>query len=272
MSIILIVKILLVLVFLAMFLKRPSVGWGVGLLTVTLAVLLDTIMGTFDQEQLQAQFGFFFYVFAGALLGGMIFWVLSLLRPYLSLAPAASPRPETEDSSSTTPPPETEPRETAVTFSETDSAYDQPMLYEQIYGRFSREDILDLMFDLEINENDVFYVGEEMDKLILNIMNTAAQRGQMAALALSVERILTPPAPDTLPRLEKITAASPPTVLRHYLLAYLDLEQLQKMAARLGIDWDQIGYGSKKTRVREFLLYLYRRNRVDELVDLLQKQ
>ena len=88
---------------------------------------------------------------------------------------------------------------------------------------------------------------------------------------LAVERSLTPPSPDTLPRLEKISADSPPTVLRHYLLAYYDLERLQKMTAALNIDWEQIGYGSKKTRVRELLLYLYRRNRVDELIDLMQE-
>ncbi len=268
MSVILIVKILIVLVFLVIFLRRPSVGWGIGLLTVTLAVLLDTIMGTFDPEQLQTQLGFFFYIFAGALLGGMIFWLLSVLWPYLPATKAAKAEPAAEAAPA---PQQPESAVTAVPLSEEDSPYDQQMLYEQIQERFSREDVLDLMFDLEINENDVLFVGENMDQLIRNIMNTAVQRSQMSALALAVERILTPPPPDTLPRLEKINAASPPTVLRHYLLAYYDLEQLQKMTIALGIDWEQIGYGSKKTRVRALLLYLYRRNRVAELIDLMQE-
>jgi hypothetical protein len=269
MSVILIVKILIVLVFLAIFLRRPSVGWGIGLLTVTLAVLLDTIMGTFDPEQLQAQLGFFFYIFAGVLLGGMIFWILSVLWPYLPATKTATVTPAVPEAAPA--PQQPESVVTAVPLSEEDSPYDQQMLYEQIQDRFSREDVLDLMFDLEINENDVLFVGESMDQLIRNVMNTAVQRNQMSALALAVERSLTPPPPDTLPRLEKINAASPPTVLRHYLLAYYDLEQLQKMTIALGIDWEQIGYGSKKTRVRALLLYLYRRNRVAELIDLMQE-
>lgn len=271
MSVILIVKILIVLIFLVIFLRRPSIGWGVGLLTVTLAVLLDTIMGTFNQEQLQTQLGFFFYIFAGILLGGMIFWVLSVLRPYLPVTKAAKAKPAAPEAAPAPPPPQPESAVTAVLLTEENSTYDQQMLYEQIQERFSREDVLDLMFDLEINENDVLFVGESMDQLIRSVMNTAVQRSQMSALALAVERSLTPPPPDTLPRLEKISAASPPTVLRHYLLAYYDLEQLQKMTAALGIDWEQIGYGSKKNRVRELLLYLYRRSRVAELIDLMQE-
>ena len=264
MSAVLIVKILIVLIFLVIFLRRPSVGWGVGLLTVTLAVLLDTIMNTFDPEQLQAELGFFFYVFAGALLGGMIFWILSLLWPYLPagkpvIAPPAAAPPQPAVTATAAPP------------SAEEIPYDQQMLYTQIRERFSREDVLDLMFDLEISENDVLFPGENMEQLIRNVMNTAAQRSQMSALALAVERILTPPPPDTLPRLEKISAASPPTILRHYLLAWYDLERLQKMTAALDIDWEQVGYGSKKNRVRELLLYLYRRNRVGELVDLMQE-
>ncbi len=269
MSVILIVKILIVLIFLVIFLRRPSLGWGIGLLTVTLAVLLDTIMGTFDPEQLQTQLGFFFYIFAGILLGGMIFWILSVLRPYLPPTKAVPTEPAA--TAPPTAPPQPEIVVTAVPLNEEDSPYDQQMLYEQIRERFSREDVLDLMFDLEINENDVMFVGENMAQLIRNVMNTAVQRSQLSALALAVERILTPPPPDALPRLEKINADSPPTVLRHYLLAYYDLERLQKMTTALNIDWEQIGYGSKKARVRELLLYLYRRNRVGELIDLMQK-
>ncbi|MEZ4594930.1 MAG: hypothetical protein R3D55_27875, partial [Chloroflexota bacterium] len=58
-------------VFLFMFWRRPSLKWGVGLLTVTSAVLLDTFLGTFNREEMLAQFGFFFYIIAGLLLGGI---------------------------------------------------------------------------------------------------------------------------------------------------------------------------------------------------------
>ena len=151
-----------------------------------------------------------------------------------------------------------------------DPEYDRQMLYEQIRDRFSRDDVLDLMFDLEIKENEVVTVNQDMNDLIINIMDTAQERGQTAALALAIERILTPPEPTNLPRLEKINASSPPTILRHYLLAYYDLEKLQKMSIALGVDWEQLANGSKKTKVRELLLYLYRRNQVDELVELMQ--
>ncbi len=88
--IVLILKLLIVLVFLVMFLRRPSVTWGVGLLTVTTAVLLDTFLGTFDREEMLAQFGFFYYVIAGILFAGAAFWLWGVLRPYLSSEPAAA--------------------------------------------------------------------------------------------------------------------------------------------------------------------------------------
>ncbi|NIT55545.1 MAG: hypothetical protein GWN00_04715, partial [Aliifodinibius sp.] len=42
-----------------------------------------------------------------------------------------------------------------------DTAYDRKMLYEQIRYRFSPDDILDLIFDLSINENDVIAYNQE---------------------------------------------------------------------------------------------------------------
>ena len=69
MSWILILKLLIVAVFLVMFLRKPTLTWGVGLLCVTTAVLLDTLLGTFDTMALLAEMGFFFYVIAGVLVG-----------------------------------------------------------------------------------------------------------------------------------------------------------------------------------------------------------
>ena len=101
-------------------------------------------------------------------------------------------------------------------------------------------------------------------------MDQAEENGQSGALALAVERILTPPPPENLPRLEKIDAASPATILRHYLLAHFNLAQLQQMAADMEVDWDELDTGNKKTKVRSLLLYLYRRNRIHHLITYLR--
>jgi hypothetical protein len=140
------------------------------------------------------------------------------------------------------------------------------MLYEEVRERFSPDDVRDLMFDLDVNEMDVTTVGQSMDDLIVRVMDAADLSGQASTVALAVERILTPPPPQNLPRLEKLTADSPRTVIRHYLLAHYSVEQLQQIAGDLGVDWEQLEEGDKKSKVRGLLLYLYRRNRVDDLL------
>ncbi|MBK7894009.1 MAG: hypothetical protein IPJ90_03795 [Anaerolineaceae bacterium] len=271
MLIVLILKFVVMAAFLFMFWRRPSLKWGVGLLTVTSAVLLDTFLGTFNREEMLAQFGFFFYIIAGLLIGGIAYWLFSLLQPWQAAAAA----PGTVTGTAVSPPlPPTKPAaNTPVTFTpgtdETGTAFDRQMIYEEIRDRLGREDVLDLLFDLAIQDNEVMNLQQEMHQLIINIMELTAQRGQTGQLALAVERILTPPAPEALPRLEKISLESPPTILRHYLLAHYDLEKLQKTAVTLGIDWEQLAIASKKSKVRDLLHYLYRRNRVDELIDLM---
>jgi hypothetical protein len=151
------------------------------------------------------------------------------------------------------------------------AVYDLEVLQHDIWERFGREDVLDLMFDLEIPETAVVSLNQNLHVLAHDIVMYAAQNGQTAQLALAIERILTPPPPEVLPRLEKLTPASPRASLRYYLLAHFNLEKLQKMAARLGIDWEQLEGNEKRGKVREFLQYLYRRNRVDELLDLMRE-
>lgn len=56
--ILVILKLLVVLFFLIMFIRRPSAVWGIGLLTVTTAALLDTLLGTFNREEMLAELGF----------------------------------------------------------------------------------------------------------------------------------------------------------------------------------------------------------------------
>ena len=91
-------------------------------------------------------------------------------------------------------------------------------------------------------------------------------------MALAVERILTPIPAENLPRLKKLRADSPQPVLRYYLVANYSLDELEQMASDLDLDWEVLGGDNKKTKVRNLLLYLYRRNRVQDLIDLLQAE
>lgn len=265
MTILLILKLLVVLVFLVVFLRRPNLVWGIGLLTVTTAVLLDTFLGTFGRAQMQGELGSFYPVLSGMLFGGAALWLWGVLRPYLGSTPT------TETNTSPPTPPVSKPTLASSKSAPAGAAFDRQMLYDQIRTRFGRADILDLMFDLGIGENEVMTLNQDMNQLIVNIMDLVEAREQTAALALAVERILTPTPAEHLPRLEKITVASPPTILRQFLLANYTLSDLAELASRLDIDWEGIGSGNKKERVREFLLYLYRRNRLDELLDLLHE-
>lgn len=261
MTVWIVVKLLVVIAALVMFLRRPGLVWGIGLLSVTTAVLLDTFLGTFGREELLAEFGFFFYIIGGVLFAGATLWVWGILWPVVGTAvPAAASAPAAKLS-----PPEKKQH------ANRSAAFDRKMLYDEIRHRFGREDILDLIFDLGLNENDVMPLNQDANQLIINIMDQAEENGQTGGLALAVERILTPPPPENLPRLEKIDVDSPATILRHYLIANYNLAQLQQMAADLDVDWEQLAAGSKQTKVRSLLLYLYRRNRIEELIDHLHQ-
>lgn len=262
MSWLLALKLVVIVIFLIMFLRRPSVTWGIGLLSVTTAVLLDALLGAFNGEALRAELGFFYFVIAGSLFGGATIWLWGLLIPLIN--PIKSiPSMETAESQPQ------QSRRTSKIEQQSLNGVDSQMLYEEIHRRFGREDVLDLMFDLNINENDVMTIDQDMNQLIINIMDAAIQNGQTSALSLAVERILTPPPADHLPRLEKISPDSPPTILRQYLLAHYDLVELETMTADLDIDWEQLDAGGKREKVRALLQYLYRRNRIADLVNLM---
>lgn len=290
MTALLLFKLFVVVLFLVMFLRRPSLPWGVGLLTVTTAVLLDTILGTFNREAFLAELGFFFYFIAGAVVGGGIFWFLGVLWPHLpqaapaqpaaaSVTAVASPATGIKELMPMASPangqPETilpEPLPVVEAAEDPEAAaYDVPALLADMQQRFGREDVLDLMFDLEIPETAVVSLNQNLHTLAHEVVIYATRNGQTAQLALAIERILTPPPPEMLPRLEKLTPVSPRASLRYYLLVHFNLEKLQQMAARLGIDWEQLEGAEKRGKVRELLLYLYRRNRVDELLDLMRE-
>jgi len=263
----LILKFLAIIFFLIMFLRRPSVAWGIGLLTVTSAVLLDTLLGTFDAEALRAEFGFFYFIVAGMLFAGAALWLWGILLPLLNPRPYAL----TGDNG---------PQEIVLPGNPSTSSagatgsgfVDRRMIYEEIKGRFDQEDILDLIFDLEINENDVTTLDRDTNQLIVNMLNVAEAQDKCDELSLAVERILTPPPADHLPRLERLNADSPPTILRHYLLANYSLSELEQLANSLQVDWEQLDQGAKREKTRSLLQYLYRRNRIPELISLMQEE
>lgn len=260
-------KLAVVLFFLIMFMRRPSLVWGIGLLTVTTAVLLDTVLDTFDRQTLQQELGFFYFVVSGALFAGAALWLWGLLAPILRASTEAANAEALPKSApiSATPSVALEGHS-----NDEDGGFDPTLVRQEIHERFGREDVLDLMFDLEIPENEVMAVDQTLNDLIEHILGYARGHGQMGALALAVERILTPLPANHLPRIEKISAASPPTILRQYLLAHYSLEELEALTVSLGIDWEQLDAGAKREKVRSLLQYLYRRNRVDELIDLMQ--
>lgn len=277
-------KLLVVLFFLAMFIRKPNVAWGIGLLTVTTAVLLDTLLGTFDREELLGELGFFFYVISGVLLAGSAAWFWGVVRPLLArdMTPATATPMIASAVRSTAPTPITTPMMDAVAPAPepklppplppnhvdqyAEAGFDRQMLYEEIRQRFSRADLSDLMFDLNINEADVTAGGQSLDELIVAIMDAAEFDGNAPTVALAVERVLTPPPPEHLPRLERLSTDSPRTVLRHYLLANYSPEELKQLAADMEIDWEELEGNDTKSRTRALLLTLYRQDRVEALL------
>jgi hypothetical protein len=261
----LVIKIVVVLFFLIMFLRSDKLVWGIGLLTVTSAILLDTFMATFGRDEMLELLGFFYYVLAGAIFAGAVLWMWTLARPYIQpnkIAGAPQERvANTRIESANWPEIDDEPADTLV---------ERQMLNEQIRDHLSPDDILDLIFDLDWNENDIIRYNQDNDQVIVRLINLASERNQTGNLALAVERILTPIPAENLPRLEKLGVDTPHPVLRYYLIANYSAGELQQISADLQIDWEVIGGDNKKTKVRNFLLYLYRRNRIDELIVLMQ--
>jgi len=286
--ILVIFKLLVVLFFLAMFIRKPNVAWGIGLLTVTTAVLLDTLLGTFDREELLGELGFFFYVISGVLLAGSAAWFWGVVRPLLAkdMTPATATPMIASAVRATAPMPTTTPMtDVAAPAPEpklppplppnhvdqyAEAGFDRQMLYEEIRQRFSRADLSDLMFDLNINEADVATGGQSLDELIVAFMDAAEFDGNAPTVALAVERVLTPPPPEHLPRLERLSADSPRTVLRHYLLANYSPEELKQLAADVEIDWEELEGNDTKSRTRALLLTLYRQDRIEALLEAMR--
>ncbi len=263
-----VLKLLIVLFFLYKFIRSGRAVWGIGLLTVTTALLLDTFITTLGGEATQTRLGFFYEVLRGGLFAGAALWLFGLLRPQ-----AITPSAPSSSSSAFIPPPANQPAWATPTQVEpgNQTAVDRQMLYDQIRYRLSPEEVLDVMFDVGINENDVFNPTQDMTQIIVHLMDVADKQGKLGDLALAVERILTELPPDSLPRLEKLSPDSPPTVLRYFLAAHYRVEELETMADELGLTGDIFTQGSKKSFVRQMLLHLYRRNRISDLLILIQE-
>ncbi len=254
-------KALLIVFFLSMFLRRSGAAWGIGLLTVTSAVLLDAIGQTWGRPWLLDNLGFFSYVLGGMLLAGSAGWLWLLLSPATPSATGPkmvkfTPRPA-------------EPAALGGANGGAQPAVDRQLIYDQIRHNLGPDDVLDLLFDLGMDENAVLNPSQEMPRVIVALMDDAEQQGKTGALALAVERILTPLPPQNLPRLEKISAESPPTILRQFLVANYNLNQLEAIVTDLGLDWEEMGSGPKKTRVRLLLQHITRRNQLPKLIQRL---
>ena len=261
----LIAKIVVVIFFLAMFLYRANLVWAIGLLTVTSALLLDSFLGAFGREQLEGELGFFFYVVGGVLFAGAALWLWGVLRPAVAAITGVSDAPVRRVARPGRPAP-------APAADDEVDAVDRGMLYDQIRTRLSPADIHDLIFDLEFAENDIIAPGEPMNETIIRLMDVAAHQGKQEALALAVERALTPVPPGHLPRLEKLSPDSPPTIFRHYLLAHYEQAELTEMATALEVDWERLDAANKQSLVRNLLLYLQRRSRTADLLALMQSR
>lgn len=296
MTFFLIVQLLILLFFLYQLVQGSKLIWGVGLLAIGSAVLLNLLFSTLDGEELRQTLGFWLPLINGTIFAGAGFWLFGLLQQYifpqignvigrsssvvtpsdLSLAPTTrfNFRPDAEGKLDGV---DLEARESsedlaqrAVSMRNEISEFDQKLLFQQIYQNLGLGDVQDLIFDLDMVENEVVSPDRNMVQTINNIMDLAYRRDQMSDLALAVERILTPLPPDHFPRLSRITTDSPRTILRRYLLTFYTVEGLEEMAVRLDIDWERLGLQSKQQKVRNLLLYVIRRRRLGELIDVMQ--
>ena len=255
-----------------MFYQRSNFTWAVGFLTVTTAVLLNVLWVVFRLDDVSDSVGFWLQVVGGLVFGGAAIWLFGLLRPHMgdgfipasggSQSQLGSASSNGSGSGSNNPDIESLLSERAVSMRNETSEYDRQLLFDQIMQNLSNEDVKDLMFDLEMAENEVVAPMRNMNQTIHNIIDLAAEREQTSDLALAVERILTPVPPDHFPRLSRISVDTPATILRRYLLTFYDLTTLQEISEELDIDWERLGIGSKQQKVRNLLLRLRRSNRL----------
>lgn len=245
-----ILRFVTVLLFLVLFLRRSTVAWAVGLLTVVLMVFLDAL----SFRNLLDETGYYGFFLGGLIVGGVAVWLTRLF--------SAQSTNQAQIQATTS-------LASAPLINE-NTAVDRKLIYDQIRNNLGANDVLDLIFDLGFNENELVNPNHNMPQIIVKVIETAERQGVMKQLAMAVERILTPVPKENLPRLEKLSADTPSNLLRQFIVANYTLSDLAAITTSLGVDWEEMGTDGKKNRVRRLLLYLRRRNQSDALVNTLQ--
>ncbi len=259
----LIAKSLLIILFLVMFLRTNKPAWGIGLLTVTSAILLDTLLGTLGREQMLEELGFFFYIIAGALFAGATIWFWAIVKDFVFAPKKAA---ETDDVST-----DSGPESDGLDSHREDMIDSHRQIIDRLQGNFTHDDLLDLIFDLGWFDDDLGLLQDENERFLISIIGMAEHRGQLDSLKLASDRMTTPIPPENLPRLEKLKHDSPPTLIRHFLLANYTLAELERMIEELDVD-DDIGISRlKNNNVRYLLSDLYQKNRIGALIELMQQ-
>jgi hypothetical protein len=263
----LISKIVIVAFFLLMFLRSGKMIWGVGLLAVTSAILLDTFLGTFGREEMIEQLGFFFYVFAGALFAGAAIWLVGVIKPHLS---SKQPEELSVDQPESTPARLESPTGPSEEIEASQTPHDHQATSGDINDNFTADNVLDLAFDMSYN--DLLESSSELDKktLLRTVFARAEEEGHTDELELAVERIQNPLPPDHLPRIEKITSDSPPTVLRQYMVQNITGAELESLATDLEIEWPFNQDESTNAKVRFLLISVEKNQKTKDLIDLMR--
>ena len=73
------------------------------------------------------------------------------------------------------------------------------------------------------------------------------------------------------PKQESSASSLSPTELRQKLITYFNNSELHDLCFDLGIDYESLGGGTRDATVRELILYLQRRDRLGEMIDLCRK-
>ncbi|MGB1250623.1 MAG: hypothetical protein ACPG8W_08440 [Candidatus Promineifilaceae bacterium] len=247
----------IVLICLIMFVWRANWTWAIGLLAASLMVALDALR----MRELLVDGGFLSWLFGGLIAGGAFALISGLFRPksIYSTSRSETRIPSVEPGYNQP------PSVRLKSVSAENNAVDRKMLFAQIRKRLSPDDIYDLIFDADLNENNIVSPAQDMRETIVRLMDEAERSGQSGRLAMSVERILTPISKESLPRLNRISAETPPHLLRQAIIANYSFSTLDDLCTKIGIDWQEMGSDAKKTRVRRMLRYLQRRNRLPDL-------
>lgn len=256
-------KSIVIIFFLIMFLRTNKPAWGIGLLTVTSAILLDTFLGTLGREQMLDELGYFFYIIAGALFAGAVVWLWAIMKEF---AFSSNKENEGDDPSE-----ERGPEKDEITNQSEQVTNNHRQIAEQLRFDLSRDELLDLIFDLGWFDEETVLLQGENDQIVDGIVSLAETQGQLESLKLASERIKSPMPPEHLPRLEKLKEDSPPTLLRQFLIANYSMVDLEHMFEALDINGDMDVSRLKNNNVRYFLSDLYQKNRIDALIELMQQ-